>query len=69
MSQPIAFPFPTKEYIRHIADRTETAIYCSESRHADRLLIENAIHEVLMEMVRGMDIQIKDPIQLDLVKP
>lgn len=68
MSQPIAFPFPTPDYINRVATRAEEAIYSSGSRTADRLIIENAINSVLMAMVREMDIQIKEPIQLDLVK-
>ena len=68
MSQAVVFHFPTREVISKIAERCEAAIYGSQSRYADRLLIEGAINEVLMTIVHGMEIQINAPVVLDLKK-
>jgi hypothetical protein len=62
-------PMPTAQEIYNIADRAEGAIYHSNSRSADKLIIENAIRNALAVVVDRMDIQIPQPIGLNLSKP
>ena len=61
-------PMPTSQEIYNIAERAETAIYHSNSRTADKLVIENAIRNALALVIDRMDIQIPQPIGLDLSK-
>jgi hypothetical protein len=59
---------PTAQEIYNMAERAEQAIYHSDSRAADKLIIENAIRNALAIVVDRMDIQIPQPIGLDLSK-
>lgn len=61
-------PMPTAQEIYNIAERAETAIYHSNSRTADKLIIENAIRNALAIVVDRMNIQIPDNLQIDLSK-
>lgn len=61
-------PMPTSSEIAQLAERAEGAIYISQSRTADRLIIENAIRNALQLVIDRMDIQIPQPIGLDLGK-
>ena len=61
-------PMPTVDEIYKAAYRAESAIYESGSRTADVYIIENAIRSMLQTIVDRMDIQIAQPIGLDLSK-
>jgi hypothetical protein len=60
-------PMPTAQEIYNLADRAEAAIYSSNSRTADKHIIENAIRNALQIVIDRMDIQIA-PVSLDLGK-
>jgi hypothetical protein len=60
-------PMPTAQEIYNIAERAELAIYSSNSRTADKHIIENAIRNALQIVIDRMDIQIA-PVSLDLGK-
>jgi len=62
-------PIPTPNEIYTIADRAESAIYVSGSRTADKHIIENAIRHALAIMIDRLNIQIPQPVGLDLSKP
>lgn len=61
-------PMPTSNEINNLATRAEDAIYRSQSRAADVQIIENAIRNALAIVVDRMNIQIPQPIGLDLSK-
>jgi hypothetical protein len=60
-------PMPTAQEIYNTAERAELAIYSSNSRTADKHIIENAIRNALQIVIDRMDIQIA-PVSLDLGK-
>ena len=60
---------PTTQEIISIAERAEIAISASNSRFADRQIIENAIRNALAIVVDRMEIQIPQPVGLELSKP
>lgn len=62
-------PMPNTQEIYNIAERAEKSIYASGSRTADVLIIENAIRHALAIVVDRLDIQIPQPIGLNLSKP
>jgi hypothetical protein len=63
-------PMPTSQEVLNIAERAEQAIYmCDGNRAATKLVVENAIRHALCLIVDRMDIQIPQPIGLDLSKP
>lgn len=61
-------PMPTAQEIYSIAERAEAAIYNSGSRNADKHIIENAIRNALDIVVNRLNIQIPQPVGLDLSK-
>lgn len=61
-------PMPTSSEISQLAERAEGAINCTNSRHAHKQLVENAIRSALQIVIDRMDIQIPQPIGLDLGK-
>lgn len=61
-------PMPSAQEINNIANRTEDAIYRSQSRNADVQLIENAIRSALQIVVDRMNIQMIAPLTVDLSK-
>lgn len=58
---------PPAEIIRQIAHRAEEAVHYSSSRGANRLLIEGAIREALVNMVDVIPLVVA-PVKLDLDK-
>jgi hypothetical protein len=60
-------PMPTAQEIYNIAERAELAVYTSNSRTADRLIIENAIRNALQVVVDRLNIHVA-PISIDLSK-
>lgn len=62
-------PMPSAQEIYNIAERAEGSIYHSNSRSADKLIIENAIRNALAIVVDRLDIQIPQPVGLNLSKP
>ena len=61
-------PMPTANEIYALSERAEAAIYASNSRNADKLIIENAIRNALQIVIERMEIQIAQPIGIDLSK-
>lgn len=59
-------PMPTADEVYKMADRAASQI--SSSRAVNTLIIENAIRNALAIVIDRMDIQIPQPIQLDLGK-
>lgn len=60
-------PMPTSKEIFDMADRA--AVNLTSTRSTNSLVIENAIRNALQIVVDRMDIQIPQPIGLDLRKP
>jgi hypothetical protein len=60
-------PMPTAQEIYNIAERAEHAMCASNSRTADKMIIENAIRNALQIVIDRMDIQM-NPVTLDLGK-
>lgn len=61
-------PIPSSDEIYRAAHRAEEAIYKSGSRAANVYIIENAIQHVLRMFIDRMNIQMPDPLQVDLRK-
>lgn len=61
-------PMPTFNEINNLATRAEEAIYRSQNRGADVQIIENAIRNALQIVIDRLNIQIPQPIGLDLSK-
>jgi hypothetical protein len=62
-------PMPTSKEVYDMADRAASVITNTNSRSVNTLIIENAIRNALALVVDRMDIQIPQPIGLDLSKP
>lgn len=60
-------PMPTSKEIFDMADRA--AAHLTSSRSTNSLVIENAIRNAIAVIVDRMEIQIPQPIGLDLRKP
>ena len=60
-------PMPTAKEIYDMADRAAASL--ASGRSVNTLIIENAIRNALAIVVDRMDIQIPQPIALDLSKP
>lgn len=60
-------PMPTAKEIYDMADRAAASL--GSGRSVNTLIIENAIRNALAIVVDRMDIQIPQPIGLDLSKP
>lgn len=61
-------PMPTFNEIHNLAVRAEEAIYVSGARKADIQIIENAIRNALAIVVDRLNVEIPQPIGLDLSK-
>lgn len=62
-------PMPSAQEIQSISERADHAIYmCDGDRTATKHIVENAIRNALAIVVDRMDIQIPQPIGLDLSK-
>lgn len=61
-------PMPTATEIYAMAERAEGAIHLSESRYADKMIIENAIRNALQIVVDRLEIQLP-ALSIDLSKP
>lgn len=61
-------PMPTPQEITNIAAACETPLSNTNSTSCRRVIVENAIRLALSLVVDRMDIQIPQPIGLDLSK-
>lgn len=61
-------PTLTFQEISNLAERAEAAIYVSNSRTADRHIIENAIRNALQIINDRMNIQVPNTFTIDLSK-
>lgn len=62
-------PMPTPQEITNIANACETPLSNTNSTSCRRAIVENAIRLALSLVIDRMDIQIPQPIGLDLSKP
>jgi hypothetical protein len=62
-------PMPTPQEITNIANQCETPLSNTNSTYCRRVIVENAIRLALSIVIDRMDIQIPQPIGLDLSKP